>query len=416
MNRILLASFLLLATVCSSVLAVGTAFTYQGQLSVSGSPADGPYDFEFRLFDVLSGGTPIGGTVLSAEDLGVVDGTFTVELDFGLSPFDGSDLWLELRVRDGSDTGGHTILAPRQRLTAVPYAVHADFVAAGTVGAVEINPAEVQQRIVGGCAADQSISAIAQDGTVTCVSDSGDISAVNAGTGLSGGGTSGAVELAADTAYLQRRVVGACPAGQAIRAVAANGTVTCVPAEAGDITEVIAGVGLTGGGTSGTVTVSADPSASIQNQTAAVQSGSWWIDGTMRMGSQDGTDLPAFRPIIVRQARTTNPTAGAVVARSEGILLQRDGSSTGLRVESLNTNNKSIACTGVTNTGASVGFASNLTTIGITQVFTDAQNVVHYECSFGYYFSSNAHHTRVSMTRFNTDFYWLGFIQSTYNQ
>ena len=48
------------------VAAQGTAFTYQGQLTVGGIPADGSYDLAFSLFDTNTDGTQIGMAITNA--------------------------------------------------------------------------------------------------------------------------------------------------------------------------------------------------------------------------------------------------------------------------------------------------------------------------------------------------------------
>jgi len=101
---------------------VGTAFTYQGRLEDSGSPANGSYDFEFKLFDDLSAGSQVGST-LEVDDQAVTQGYFTVMLDFGASAFNGQARWLEIAGRPGESRVYSTLLSPRQALTASPYAL-----------------------------------------------------------------------------------------------------------------------------------------------------------------------------------------------------------------------------------------------------------------------------------------------------
>ena len=102
--------------------ALGTAFTHQGYLTDDGSPANGIYDFQFKLYDAPSNGTQVGSTA-TKDDVTVTDGLFTVELDFGSGVFDGTARFLEIGVRTGDSTDPYTILSPRQALTPVPYAL-----------------------------------------------------------------------------------------------------------------------------------------------------------------------------------------------------------------------------------------------------------------------------------------------------
>ncbi|XVJ58120.1 MAG: collagen-like protein [Tepidisphaera sp.] len=113
-----------LAAIVTPALAepVSTAFTYQGELRDSSRPVDGVRDIRFRLYDAASGGSQVGPTLL-AGSLPIVNGRFSVQLDFG-SAFTGQARWIEIDV--SSSVGPpFTTLAPRQPLTATPYALHA---------------------------------------------------------------------------------------------------------------------------------------------------------------------------------------------------------------------------------------------------------------------------------------------------
>jgi hypothetical protein len=103
---------------------LGNEITYQGQLNDAGVLADGDYDFVFRLYDADTGGGQVSGDV-TVDDWPVVDGLFTLQLDFGAGAFDGDARWLEVSVRPGDSGGIYTTLSPRQAVTAAPVALYA---------------------------------------------------------------------------------------------------------------------------------------------------------------------------------------------------------------------------------------------------------------------------------------------------
>lgn len=116
----LLCSLLPGLVVSPGLFAQTTAFTYQGRLNQSGSPATGLYDMQFSLFNVASGGAAVAGPLSST--LGVTGGLFTASLDFTGTPFTGQNLWLQIAVRTNG-VGSYSNLAPRQPITSTPYAI-----------------------------------------------------------------------------------------------------------------------------------------------------------------------------------------------------------------------------------------------------------------------------------------------------
>jgi len=106
----------------ATTAAMGTAFTYQGQLRKSGAPVTGSCNFRFSLFDALSGGAQIGATQ-TRSGVSVSNGLFTIpDLDFGSGAFNGEARWLAIAVQCPPDSS-YTALSPRQALTPAPYAL-----------------------------------------------------------------------------------------------------------------------------------------------------------------------------------------------------------------------------------------------------------------------------------------------------
>jgi trimeric autotransporter adhesin len=117
----LLAVILLLLS-AGHVAAQTTAFSHEGRLDDGGSPANGAYDFEFKLFDTLTAGTQQGAT-LQQLNVTVTNGAYVVTLDFGAAVFTGADRFLEVSYRPAGGAGSFTTLSPRQQILSVPYAI-----------------------------------------------------------------------------------------------------------------------------------------------------------------------------------------------------------------------------------------------------------------------------------------------------
>ena len=128
-------------TTASAQTPLGTEFTYQGTLELSGSPVEGTADFQFKLFGAATGGSQIGSTQ-PVNNVTVVHGVFTVSLDFGANAFNGDKRWLDIAVRSPSGNGSFVPLTPRQPLTAGPYALRTRGIDGSSLDAPDGSPVD----------------------------------------------------------------------------------------------------------------------------------------------------------------------------------------------------------------------------------------------------------------------------------
>ena len=161
----MLLAALLLSLAGRVALAQTTAFTYQGRLTENGTPANGPFQLQFKLFDSLGGAGQVGSTV-SDVPVTVDQGLFTVLLDFGANALSGANRWLELGVRHNSGES-YSTLSPREQIASSPYAVR-------TLSAAS---ADTLSAACSGCVQDSQIDAVSGakvTGTVANASSAGD--------------------------------------------------------------------------------------------------------------------------------------------------------------------------------------------------------------------------------------------------
>ena len=154
-------------------------------------------------------------------------------------------------------------------------------------------------RLPQSCAAGQRPGWDTAAGAWICANDAvnpGTITGVTAGTGMTGGGTSGNVTVSADTTYLQRRVTGVCGVGFSIRAINQDGSVTCEQDNdsGGTLTTITTTGGITGGGSGSSVALNTDPNVLQRRVTGACAVGSSirviYSDGTVSCEADTDTD------------------------------------------------------------------------------------------------------------------------------
>ncbi len=117
-------ALLIVASHLTQAAPLGTAFTYQGQLTTAGVPANGNYDLVLALFDDPTFGSQVGSTVTNSN-VAVSNGLFTTAIDFGAGIFNGTAYWLAIGVRSNASGTVFTPLTPRQALNPSPYALYA---------------------------------------------------------------------------------------------------------------------------------------------------------------------------------------------------------------------------------------------------------------------------------------------------
>lgn len=125
---------------------LSTAFTYQGVLVLSGNPVNGTADFQFTLWDALSGGAQVGGP-FAVNAVAVANGQFTLSIDFGSNVFNGQARWLQIAARSPAGGGAFTTLSPRQPITAVPYCLQARGMFVDTLSNVGIGTTAPSNRL-----------------------------------------------------------------------------------------------------------------------------------------------------------------------------------------------------------------------------------------------------------------------------
>jgi hypothetical protein len=152
------------------------------------------------------------------------------------------------------------------------------------------------------------------------------------------------------------------------------------------------------------------------------------VTGYLRLGSETNTASGPSYPLgsaglVIRRIASTSLTSGTLVARTDQLQLQRDGTASGLQMAYVTTGSFQavINAFGITTNGTMVVYRHTVPSpgSGTLAIFTDSQKLVHYDISFGNTY--NAIHTcHVVVDRYDdgstSDYFLVGTMTTTYNQ
>jgi len=201
-----------------------------------------------------------------------------------------------------SDSGAVTCSSPTPTsigLSTVTATSNSGITTSTVSGSVElsVNNTLIQRRVTGSCTIGQVITAINENGSVTCSSAPTD---VTAGAGISQNvNADKSITLSVNQSYTQRRLNSACSAGSSIRDISEDGTPIC---ETDTDTTYSAGNGITFDGT----TINNSIGIAIEND-------------------------PAFSTILqtnlgvteVVRVSTTVPSAGHILVSHTGVIVTK---------------------------------------------------------------------------------------------